>query len=170
VAKATSLYRVFIQRLYDSGIISLDHLYQADPGILKTLLPKTAVAGIEKWRQKYPAQAAPRENPASGNNPNPRIVFTGNSDKLKNEIMIDGHKIYLQGRLYSYLQKLWWEHIGHGGWVHKDTLDTGLNQAKYISRLRRILREHDIDIEIVSNCHGGYALEMGEKPIAANSS
>jgi helicase len=162
LAKAAGLDREFIKRLYDGGVISLEHLYQADMSILRSLLPKTAVTRIEKWRQKYTSEISAIYTPVSDNFMAPNIKFTGNIVKLRNEVIIDGRSIYLQGRLYAYLHKLWWEHIGKGGFVHKDALDTGPNQAKYISRLRRLLREHEIAIEIISDGHGGYALKMGD--------
>ncbi|HBY99751.1 MAG TPA: hypothetical protein DEO84_00385, partial [candidate division Zixibacteria bacterium] len=162
LAKATGLDREFIKRLYDGGIVSLEHLYQADLSILGSLLPKTAVARIEKWRKTYASEICAYQPPVSDNASVHRIKFTGNIDKLRNEVIIDGRSIYLQGRLYAYLQKLWWEYIGNGGFVHKDALDAGPNQAKYISRLRRILREQEIPVEIISDGHSGYALKMGD--------
>jgi helicase len=162
LAREINLDREFIRRLYDNGVISADHLYQADLSTLKSLLPRSSIKKIERWGQGY---AGKNTMPISADSPTkaPRIKFTGNSDKLKNEVIIDGHSIFLQERLYHYLQKIWWGYIGNNPWVHKDTLDAGPNQAKYLSRLRKILKEKGIDIDIRSNGRGAYSLSMPVK-------
>jgi helicase len=158
LAKATGLDREFIKRLFDSGIISLEHLYRSESGALRSLLPISAVERIEKWRQRYVSEMG--VSTIGDDKTDRRIRFTGNIDKLKNEVIIDGRSIYLQERLYAYLQKLWWEYIGTGCFVHKDMLDAGSNQAKYISRLRRIFRENNVAVEIIADGRGGYALKV----------
>jgi helicase len=168
LAKEIGLDREFIRRLYENGIISPDHLYQTDLSALRSLLPESSIKKIERWRQNYihkNENNVPTESPRN----EPLIKFTGNSDKLKNEVIIDGRSIFLQERLYLYLQKIWWGYIGDNRWVHKDTLDAGPNQAKYISRLRRILRENGVEIEIISNGRGAYALRMPDGAMSAKN-
>ncbi len=160
LSKAIGLDREFIRRLYENGIISPDHLYQTSIGTLNSILPPSAVKLIEKWRDKFITSYQP--NVVSVKPKDARLKFTGNTSKLKNEVIIDGHSVYLEERLFNYLQKLWWGFIDNKPWVHKDIFDAGPNQAKYISRLRRILRENNISIEILSDGRGSYALEMGD--------
>jgi hypothetical protein len=73
-----------------------------------------------------------------------------------------GKQVLLQPRLYTYFQKLWWGMKSGNPWIRKDTLEPGLNQAKYISKLRRVFREQRLNIKIVSDGAGRYRLLLPE--------
>jgi helicase len=155
LAKALRIDREFIRRLYDNGVVSLAHLYEAEPGTISGLLPKIALLRVEYWRKNY----QPNMPPTPTGKPNNRtIAFTGNRLRQREEVIIDGVSVYLQPRLLKYLQKLWWGYCDGMPWVHKDTLDTGLNQAKYLSKLRQVLVACGAAVEIASNGGGAYAL------------
>jgi helicase len=160
LAREIKLDREFIRRLYENGIKSPAHLYESDQGLLVSLLPKWAIEKIKIWRTKFKSSDV-KTTQASDSIVCAKIIFTGNHDKFKNEVIIDGHSIFLQPRLYGYLQKIWWAYNSKSPWVNKDALDSGLNQAKYISKLRGILLENDTDLEIVSNGRGSYGLKIG---------
>ncbi len=163
LAREIGLDREFIRRLYDNGITAAENLYQTEPAILTSLLPNSAVCIIEEWRRAYSTRAPEPPSPIARKSTDARILFTGNTRKTLNEVIIDRLSVYLQPRLYVYLQKFWWGYIGCDPWVHKDTLDSGPNQAKYISRLRKILRDAGVTVEIISNGRGSYALKMSDR-------
>ncbi len=81
---------------------------------------------------------------------------------MRKELKIAGRSLYLQPRLYSYFQKLWWGLKSEKPWIHKESLEPGLNQAKYISKLRRIFRDNELDIKIISDGEGKYRLLLPE--------
>jgi hypothetical protein len=107
--------------------------------------------------------------PAPASGPEFSIIFTGNHRKLNSEIVISDHSVFLQPRLYSYLQKLWWAAAEKRQWVHRDSLDAGPHQAKYISKLRRILKNNITGIEIISNGRGSYRLMFPGRSCQADS-
>jgi helicase len=161
LAMSLKIDREFIRRIYESGIISLDHLYDCDMSLLNTILPKTTICRIESWRRGYQhkektqvAQTISKEIP--------RLVFTGRQERFQSEVIIDSRSIFLQPRLYGYLHKFWLAYLDKSNWVHKDFLDSGLNQAKYVSKLRGVLRENEIKLDIVSNGRCSYALKFLE--------
>jgi len=162
LAVTIGIDREFIRRIYTNGIISPAYLYDADLGMLASILPVKVVAKIEKWKQGYGVKSTKIEM----NQPIPiRIVFSGRQDKQKNEVTIDGQSLFLQPRLYSYIQRLYNAYLDKTLWVHKDHLDIGVNQARYISKLRRILSDSGIELEIESNGRGSYALKFPEVPV-----
>jgi replicative superfamily II helicase len=163
LASALDIDREFIRRLYESGIISCEHLIEADSGLLSSLVPKSAISKIEKWRKNRLEEKCnlPNINVAEvplgpRNNTEPQILFTGCNQKQKCEVKIGEQSIFLPPRLYSYFQKLWWAYKSQNPLVHKDSLDAGPNQAKYISKLRKLLRGTGIDI--ISNGRGSYQI------------
>ena len=168
LARALDIDREFIRRLYESGIISCEHLIEADFGLLSGLVPKSVILKIERWRQKKTTENKNNLNTIVAevprgprNSTKPEIVFTGCNRKQKCEVKIGEHSIYLQPRLYFYFQKLWWAYKGQNPLVHRDCLDAGSNQAKYISKLRKLLDSTGIDI--ISNGRGSYQIMIQEK-------
>jgi helicase len=161
LATGLKIDREFIRRIYDSGLISLDHLYDCDMALLNSILPRTTICQIKNWRRGYkPHDNAPVTQAIS--KLIPRLIFTGRQERFQSEVVIDSRSIFLQPRLYGYLHKFWLAYLDKTNWVHKDSLDSGLNQTKYISKLRGILREHEIKLDIVSNGRCSYALKFLE--------
>ncbi len=162
LAQALGLDREFVRRLYENGIVTLDHLYDTEPGTLAAMLPKPALERVEKWRKGFRTQQTNAASDHAALSTESKVIFSGNRDRQKNEAVILGHPLFLQARLYNYLQKLWWGYTGNSPWVHKDSLDTGPNQARYLSKLRRLFRENEIDLDIVSDGRGSYSLKFPE--------
>jgi len=152
MAQALNIDREFIRRLFDFGIKDLNSLYNAEPQTISTLLPQTAAKRVDIWREKFVQSRISDENPkqpapSSGSDDNNRIVFTGNKKRRLSEVVISGRQIFLQAKQYSYLQKLWLAHIDGNRWVHRDALEPGLNQPKYISKLRTALKDCGMTLE-----------------------
>ena len=57
---------------------------------------------------------------------------------------------------------------GSDGWIDKEDIEPGLNQARYIGRLKTQLREVGFDIKIENNKTGKYRLVV--KDISLNFS
>jgi len=162
LAATFNLDREFVNRLFDFGITCADDLRDADLSFLKEILPHKILSAI--------SQKINRLNRVDPNIPhvlmrdcNSDAVFTGKHRKLKKELKIMGKSVFLQPRLYSYFQKLWWGLQSENTWVHKESLEPGINQPKYISKLRRIFKENEIDIKIISDGSGCYRLLLPER-------
>jgi replicative superfamily II helicase len=161
LAEAIDLDREFVNRLYDFGIRSVDDMKNSDHSFLSKILPSPILARIMakiNRVDKTDANTSPGLTRDSGND----TVFTGKSRRLRKEIKIAGDSLYLQPRLYSYFQKLWWGLKSDNPWIHKESLEPGLNQAKYISKLRRIFRDNKIGMKIISDGAGNYRLFLPE--------
>ena len=161
LARILDIDREFIRRLHDTGVRSADDLKDMDYSVLKAILPLPIVEKIHKRMQNHrPEMSLARMEHSAGEDN--RVVFTGNSRKLLKEAVIFGKSIFLQPKLYSYLQKLRWASLSDNPWVAKETFESGFNQSKYISKLRRILRQARIDAEIISDGRGSYRLVLPE--------
>ena len=157
LAKVLDIDREFIRRIYDMGIGSVDDFHDIDYSVLKEMLPITVVERIQNRLKNY-SQKRSSPGKLSPSQKRTEVLFTGKTRKLLREINICGKSIFLQAKLYSYMQKLWWGNLSENPWIHKESLEPGINQAKYISKLRRVLKEGGIKIEIVSNGRGFYRL------------
>ena len=162
LAKALGIDREFVRILFDNGIKSCDELYSVSPGSFSGLLPQSALARISKWHDDH---KEPEKNlrPSSEADSVSQVIFTGNNDRNKFEVKICQRTVFLQQRLNEYLQKLWRAHFAKSPWVHKDLLDKGQNQARYISKLRRIFRDAKLPVEIICNGRGSYALKFEDE-------
>ena len=165
LARLLEIDREFIRRLCDFGIRTVDDLghvdFQTFSGILPPPVIERVVAGTRRNIPNRDIEEAVSPRPD-------KIVFTGQSRKRLMEIIILGITVFLQPKLYGYLQKLWWGYNSGKDWVRKDSLDPGFNQAKYISKLRRILRLHDVAVEIESDGAGSYRLILPEREDSAD--
>lgn len=161
LAKALDIDREFMRRLYSMGIRAVDDFHDIDYSVLKEMLPLTIVEKIQNRIRNYNQRRPSPEKPTPSQK-RTEVLFTGKTRKLLREIDICGRSIFLQPKLYSYMQKLWWANLSEDPWVYKETLEPGINQAKYISKLRGILKEGGVRIEIVSNGRGYYRLVLPE--------
>ncbi|UCE65295.1 MAG: DEAD/DEAH box helicase [Candidatus Zixiibacteriota bacterium] len=161
IAKTLDLDREFVNRLYDFGINSVADIKNSDYTFLREILPSKILARVVKiinGPDKTEMKTSPYLSRDSGSD----TIFTGKSRRLRKEIKIAGKSLFLQPRLYSYFQKLWWGIKSENPWVHKDSLEPGLNQAKYISKLRRVFRDNKLEIKIISDGGGHYRLFLSE--------
>jgi len=159
LARLLGIDREFIRRLWDNGIKSVNDLYEVDHQTFNGLLPdpmirviQKHVAGVNKYKiEKETRPVLPG-----------RICFTGAVRNRIKEVIIDGKSVFLQEKMYSYLRKLWHGLNSEDPWVHKENLETGFNQAKYISKLRKQLAKAGIEVDIESNGNGFYRLLLPE--------
>ncbi len=101
----------------------------------------------------------------------PRLLIDGTPIKDKFLICVDGKRISLPAKSFSYLLKLAWAILEKdGGWLHKLDLESGDNQAKYIYRLRKELSNSSEDWKdhIENNRLGFYRLTVPKDRIEFN--
>ncbi len=153
--------REFVLRLDDFGISNIEDLIMADRTVLREILPDSVaekiVAKLEKPAEKKKSHKR-RIKPKNDND----LVFTGKNRGLQREVAFHGRSTFLQPKLYAYLQKLWWASRTENPWVFKESLEPGINQAKYISKLRKAFAESDINLAIESDGRGFYRLMLPE--------
>ena len=157
--------REFIRRLYDFGIKDVNDLHRVDYQAFNGILPASV---IEKVLSRIKGKSQDEDRSETKSLPGDQIVFTGMTKKKLKQAVVCGVSIYLQPKLYSYLQKLWWGYKSGKPWVDKNSFEPGFNQAKYIFKLRMILRRLDVDLGIYSDGAGSYRLVLPESEDGAD--
>lgn len=161
LAEILDIDREFVCRLFELGITTPREFAHSDYTLLRDILPEKILSRAQKRIKRFVENDTARA-PDSMNKPEATSPFTGRNRRLRRELKICGKSVFLQARLYSYFRKLWWGNRSGNPWVHKDGLEPGINQPKYISKLRRELKNHEIDVKIISDGAGSYRLLLPE--------
>jgi hypothetical protein len=162
ISEILDLDREFSRRLYNNGIKTEAQLLSIDYSQLSSLLPGKIAAKAYKTIQSIKTKTTKTTMPPPVIQ-NTLIEFTGNFKGALREIKISGKLIYLQPQLYAYFQKLWWAYNSEDKWIAKENLGPGNNQAKYISKIRSVLKDNNADVKIVSDGRGAYSLILPER-------
>jgi len=161
LAKSLDIDREFVNRLFSLGITSPRDFQDAEYSILKDIIPEGILSRAMDRIKNYKDNGTNADSAVSlsseGSSP-----FTGKNRRLRRELKIAGTAVFLQPKLYAYFRKLWWGRRSGNPWVHKDSLEPGINQPKYISKLRRELKDNKVDVKIVSDGAGSYRLVLPE--------
>ena len=160
LAEILRIDREFIRLLHELGIKSPNDLHEIDYQSFKNVLPATVIERIRsRSAERLSVSSSPDINLAE-----PSLIrFTGEVRNRLKEVVIDGKSIFMQPKLHSYLRKLWWGVKSQDPWIHKDSLEPGFNQARYISKLRKTLRNSSVELVIISDGAGSYRLILPER-------
>jgi helicase len=128
------LGRDFVWRLVKSGLSSPEKIKNTKPDDLKRIIPESHVKRLKNALNGWKGGKRRRKSPFELKNRTlPRLFFDGAPVKDKFLIFLDGQRITLSAKSFSYLLKLAWAaFVKEGGWLHKLDLESGDNQAKYI--------------------------------------
>jgi len=133
--------RDHLLRLTKAGLITGDDILAAGLDIVSSIIPPRFAVSLFESCRKAAAEREANQN---------RLAepFAGESSRKMNfsavrrgnlyEVTFDSGKVMLQPRLFAYLQKLI-NSENPDGWLDKSSLDTGLNQVKYMYRLKKVL-------------------------------
>ena len=152
--KVPGLERDYILRLNGTDIYSAHDAISAGYDILLSLIPESIGEKLFEKCLKISAEAA--ETSSEKSTANDRAPIKARRCGNNYEVTIDGTSIQLQTKLYAYFQKLY-NASSSDGWVDKNRLDNGLNQVKYIYKLRKAL-EPVAGLMIESDSAGRYRL------------
>lgn len=159
LASVLNIDREFVRRLFDLGVKSANDLFEIDHHEFCEILPPGIVERIMRKIASLPS----KEESFQPIRPIPDLIrFTGVCERGSKEIVIFDKRLLLQPKLYGYLRRLWWAFVSGKPWVNKAALEPGDNQAKYISKIRKILRDSKIAVRIVSDHIGSYRLILPE--------
>jgi hypothetical protein len=161
LAEALNIDREFINRLFEIGITCPRDFENTDYTLLENILPR-GILDVAWHRIKNLQSKTSRDMPGISDRSDHESPFTGKHRRLRRELKIHGISVFLQPKLYSYFRKLWWGAKSGNPWIHKDSLEPGINQSKYISKLRRELRSNKIDVRIISDGAGNYRMLLPE--------
>lgn len=86
------------------------------------------------------------------------IVIDGTPVRERFTVRINGRPVNLTGKSFKYLVRLAWSRlIRDNGWLYKEDLERGFNQARYLYRLRQeIGRDFFPDWPLYENNRSGY--------------
>ena len=99
----------------------------------------------------YAASAKPGANPSV-------VELDGSYERERYLVRIDGFPVRLTGKSFKYLTKLaCFRLLNADGWIYKDDIETGFNQARYLYRLKQEMnRDGGIPWGIFENNRLGY--------------
>ena len=147
------LERDFILRLIGAGLATPADIAAADFDMLTAIIPEKLAHRLYRKCSKI---ITTTDNPQQPSIAKTKPPLLSKRIGQRYEVAIAGHIINLQPRLYKYLHKLY--NADHPeGWVDKNLLDSGLNQVKYIYKLRKELEIIE-GIEIETDGAGRYRM------------
>jgi len=146
--------------LHESGIISPVDLQQAGEEYLQKLLgSRRKVAALMeklKYISKEDKMNRNKHKIEAGFNPS-LIELDGGYEKERYLVKVDGFPVRLTGKSFKYLAKLAFSRlIKRDGWVYKDDIEAGFNQARYLYRLKQELKAGGVSSPLFENNRLGY--------------
>ncbi|MCI0531359.1 MAG: hypothetical protein L0Y74_05370, partial [candidate division Zixibacteria bacterium] len=166
------LGRTFIQRLISAGITDCESVRNAGIERLNQLLPHRLAARLFNSvnSDHIPAGIKPvvaRKHQEMA----VHLYVDGTPVKNRFCITLNQKPVSLPAKSFDYLLKLASSrHNSEDGWVHKEDLEPGFNQARYLHRLKRQLLPYlpsGFDL-IENNRLGSYRLNLKKENIALN--
>ena len=101
----------------------------------------------------------------AANMPNSELTFKpslieldGRYERERYLVRIDGVPVHLTGKSFKYLMRLAYSRLtGNDGWIYKDDIEIGFNQARYLYRLKQEMnRSGNFSWPIFENNRLGY--------------
>lgn len=98
------------------------------------------------------------------------VELDGTYEKERFLIRVDGLPVRLTGKSFKYLVKLAFSRLANGeGWIYKDDIEIGFNQARYLYRLKQEMRAGGFSWPIFENNRlGYYRLDLEPSKIRLN--
>ncbi len=151
--------RDHLLRLTNAGIVTAEDVLTAGLDIVASIIPKRFASMLFDLSNKAVSTQVkdrPRFSEPMAGASSRKLKFTAVRKGKLYEVTFDSGTVLLQPRLFAYLQKLV-NCENPGGWLDKNSLDTGLNQVKYIYRLKKAL-EGIRSVAIESDRAGRYRI------------
>jgi len=182
----TALNRTDYRALGNENIKSSDELRRFNPdhlsGIIKPERKLKKIQSIlansekeDKMRKESRSNAVNIYRPGLSESDlcgaNPTLVeLDGTYEKERYLVRIDGFPVRLTGKSFMYLSKLAFARLTDGdGWVYKDDIEVGFNQARYLYRLRQEMKSGGFSWPIFENNRlGYYRLDIDSEKIRLN--
>lgn len=135
------LFRGELLRLYREGMTDGDRVRATGrPLLRKMITSEKRLSAIEKkWNDtKEETMLTVQEQMVEETRAPQMIEIEGTPVRERYLVRIDGHPITLTGKSFKYLVSLVWSRLTKdNGWVYKEELEQGYNQARYLYRLRQ---------------------------------
>jgi hypothetical protein len=147
--------------MYKEGVTTLTQLIDSDPALPGKIV--SSEERLKKLTQKLKT-IKERKMHADTNQLLGQITFPqsieidGTPVRERFLVRINGRPISLTGKSFKYLFSLAWSRLTKdNGWLYKEDLEQGFNQARYLYRLRKeIGRDFMPDWPLYENNRSGY--------------
>jgi len=150
------------KRLHENGLHSMSDLQQAGEEFLRKLLPSNRKSAallnkIKSIRQEDKMnRSSKRQRIDTGFDPS-FVELDGGYEKERYLVKVDGFPVRLTGKSFKYLAKLAFSRlIDRDGWVYKDDIESGFNQARYLYRLKQEFKAGGVSWPLFENNRLGY--------------
>ncbi len=162
--------------LWHAGIRSLDDWRQASLSRRESILGNKQICqdidkliqrDVEEDSMAYPSATAI----VSAGDDHLSLDIDGSFEGDRFLIKVNGQPVRLTGKSFKYLTKLAHGRVhGDSGWVYKDDLETGFNQARYLYRMKSELAPSGVDAGglVENNRLGYYRLAVDPNQIRLN--
>ena len=86
------------------------------------------------------------------------IEIDGTFERERYLVRINGFPIHLTGKSFKYFTKLAWSRLNRdSGWMYKEDIETGFNQARYLYRMKKeIVSALNLAWAVIENNRLGY--------------
>jgi len=155
------LFRSELISLYKEGVNTLMQLIDSDPALLGEIV--SSKERLKKLMQKLKiikeGKMHADTNRLLGQITFPQsIEIDGTPVRERFLVRINGRPIGLTGKSFKYLFSLAWSRLTKdNGWLYKEDLEQGFNQARYLYRLRKeVGRDFMPDWPLYENNRSGY--------------
>ena len=171
------LNRSDLGRLSRQGVSSLTDLAELSDEELSTMLdnPRKAMqvnGKIDKLKQEVDMAVAQSNGlPVMVSEPS-TVELDGSYDQERYLVKIDGYPVRLTGKSFKYFARLAWSRLNRdSGWIYKDDIELGFNQARYMYRMKNEIKAFlPSNWGIVENNRlGYYRLDIPPDKIRINS-
>jgi len=143
--RVPGLGRDYIWSLVKEGFSSLRKIREAKPEELEKVIPPRVVQNLKKGiderskpskKSKVPLHKVPVPQKEGLS-----LVIDGTPVKDKFLVLVNGRKANLPAKSFKYLLKLAWAAFkNEGGWIHRNDLEPGENQTRYLHRLKKQIK------------------------------
>jgi hypothetical protein len=157
--------------LCEQGITSVDHLLSSDRDFLAGLIGNSKVEIIMRELMEKPAadQSAMLGARSDDSTGKISLRLTGTMTRDRFRVMFRERPFLLTAKSFKYLFKLAAQRRLDGdGWIDKEQLEPGFNQARYLYNLKKELGNSVVNGQdlIENDRRGGYRLSLAADEIA----
>jgi hypothetical protein len=175
--RVPGLGRDYVWRMVREGFASPSKIKEAKLEELQRVIPERVARRLKEAVEQRPKPSKKREALA-GKSRGARteemsLVIDGSPVKDRFLILVNGRKTILPAKSFKYLVKLTWATFrNEDGWIHKDDLEPGDNQTRYVYRLRKQIKPSldPSQFMIENNRLGSYRLSVPKHKITVNPS
>ncbi len=170
------LNRSDFMSLQNAGLTSIQELASGDSILGELISNEGKLLEINQILDKYKQEVSmntSQHSVVSAAVAEPELVeIDGTLDHERYLVKINGYPVRLTGKSFKYFTKLAWSRLKRdSGWVYKEDIEVGFNQARYLYRMKNEINANlGSDWPIVENNRlGYYRLDIDPEKIRINT-